>query len=144
MGGTVGGILLLGRILFSAFFVSSGVAHVTKRDAMTDNAKDSGFPVPSLAGWPTGLWLLVAVVSVVAGVWPEIGALMIAVFVTLSGLFFHRYWTVDDPMHRQIQQAYFLRNVTFLGAALSLFAIFMGAGEDLRFVLIAPVLNVHV
>lgn len=143
MTGTVGGILLLGRILFSVFFLSSGVAHVKRRHTMTEDAKASGFPIPLLAGWPAGLWLLLAVVSVAAGVWPEIGALMIAVFVTLAGLSFHRYWTVDNPGQRQMQQMLFLRNVTFLGAALSLFAIFMGTGEDLRFVLIAPIVNLH-
>jgi putative oxidoreductase len=141
--GTVGGILLLGRILFSVFFLSSGVAHVKRRHTMVEDAKASGFPVPLLVGWPAGLWLLAAVVSIAAGVWPEIGALMIAAFVILAGLLFHRYWKVDDPVQRQMQQMYFLRNITFLGSALSLFAIFMGTGESLRFVLIAPILNVH-
>ena len=143
MSGTGGGMLLLGRILFSVFFLSSGVTHLTKPRTMAENAEASGVPVPVRVERLAGLWLLAAVVSVVLGIWPEIGAVMIGVYVVATALLFHRYWTVDDPVHRQVQQTHFLRDVTFLGAALSLYAIFMGLGEDLRFVLIAPILKVH-
>lgn len=72
-------------------------------------------------------------VSVAAGIWADVGALMIAAFVIPADWFLHAFWKVEDQAQRQTQRQSFLRNVTLLGAALALFAVFASIDHGLRF-----------
>jgi uncharacterized membrane protein YphA (DoxX/SURF4 family) len=85
-------------------------------------------PAPYVAGWPVGVWQILGTFSVVLGIWPDVGMLMIAAFLIPTTLLFHRYWTFSDPAQRLTQRGSFLRNVSLLGATLALFALFTVAG----------------
>ena len=141
MSAVAGIVVLAGRVLFSVFFVRSGIAHVRRQQAMGDYARSAAFPAPYLAGWPAGVWLLAASLSIVLGIWPDLGSLMIAVFVVLAGLYFHRFWTVEDAGQREMQAGNLFRNVSLLGASLMMFGFFASAGEDLRFTVTGPLFN---
>ena len=141
MSAAAGVLVLAGRLLFSVFFVRSGIGHVKRSQAMGDYARSAAFPAPSLAGWPAGVWLLVASLSIVLGIWPDLGSLMVAVFVVLTGLYFHRFWAIEDPAQRQTQSGSFFRNVALLGASLAMFGFFASAGEALRFAITKAVFS---
>lgn len=123
-------LLLVGRMLFAVFFLNSSIGHVRHGTQMVGYAKQTRFPLWFLASWPAGLWLAAGSLSIALGVWADAGALMIAVFVVLAALGFHRFWQMEGEQ-RQTQKSSFLRNVTLLGAALSLFAFFAAASQDL-------------
>ena len=108
---------------------------------MGEYARSAAFPAPYLAGWPAGVWLLAASLSIVLGIWPDLGSLMVAVFVVLAGLGFHRFWTVEDAAQRQMQAGNFFRNVALLGASLMMLGFFASAGEGLRFTATGPLFN---
>ncbi|HXF57644.1 MAG TPA: DoxX family protein [Actinomycetota bacterium] len=133
MTGIAAGLLLAGRIVFSLFFLMSAWNHLVRAPQMEGYAKSVGFPFPQLAGWPSALWLFASAVSVGAGIWPDVGALMIAAWMVPTALFFHPFWKVEDPMQRMTQTQLFWRNVTFLGAALALLAVFAGLGDGVPF-----------
>lgn len=97
--------------------------------------------MPVVAGIPAGLWLIAAGVSVAAGIWGDLGALMLGLFVVLAALGFHRFWELEDAAQRQTQSQAFFRNVTYLGADLALFAIYAGIGEGLRFTVTGPLFD---
>ncbi len=141
MSAAAGVVVLVGRVLYSVFFVRSGVGHVRRQQAMGDYARSAAFPAPFLAGWPAGVWLLAASLSIALGIWPDLGSLMIAVFVVLAGLYFHRFWRIEDPTQRQAQAGNFFRNVALLGASLAMFGFFASAGEGLRFTITGPLFN---
>lgn len=141
MSVAAGVMVLVGRVLFSIFFIRSGIGHVKKQQAMSDYARAAAFPVPYLAGWPAGVWLLAASLSIALGLWPDLGLAMVAVFLVLAGLYFHRFWTAEDTAQRQMQAGNFLRNVALLGASLAMFAFFASAGESLRFTVTGPLFN---
>jgi putative oxidoreductase len=131
---TTGIIQLIGRILFSTYFVISGVGfHVRMTKMAEEYSKGAGFPVPAVTGWPTGIWLVAGAVSVAFGIWPDIGALMIAAFAVVAAVYFHRFWAIDDPMQKQTQQQLFWRNMIIVGACLVMFAFFTAAGDALRY-----------
>ena len=96
-------------MLFPIFFVRSGWGHLTKGKGMIGYAETAGLPVPYLAGWPSGVWLLAASSSMALGIWPDIGALMVGAFVVPAAWYFHRFWTIDDPGQKQTQSASFYR-----------------------------------
>jgi uncharacterized membrane protein YphA (DoxX/SURF4 family) len=136
-----GAFLLAGRVLFVALFLFSARGHL-QRHAQYAGVARGKLPLPFLAGIPTGLYLLAASVSVIAGIWPDIGSLMIAAFVLPAGFLFHRFWTVSDPAARRTQEGAFYRNVTLLGAGLALFALF-GAAGHVPFAVTGPLLNLR-
>lgn len=121
-------ILLIGRIFFVALFVYSARGHIVNHERYVTTATGK-IPVPYVAGWPIGAWLIVAALSVVLGVWPDVGALMMAAFLIPAALLFHNFWTFSDPAQRRTQRGSFFRNVSLLGATLALFALFSVAGS---------------
>ena len=141
MSTSAGAVVLVGRVLFSIFFVRSGWGHLTKGKGMIGYAETAGLPLPFLAGWPSGVWLLAASASIALGIWPDIGALMVGAFVIPAAWYFHRFWTIDDPGQRQTQSSSFYRNIEILGASLVMFGLFASAGTGLRFTLTASLVR---
>ena len=141
MSAAAGIVLLFGRILFSVFFAKSGVGHVRRHQTMGDYSRAASFPAPYLAGWPAGVWLLAASLSIALGIWPDLGSLMVAVFVVPAGLYFHRFWTLEDRAQRQTQSGNLLRNVALLDASLAMFGLFVSVGEGLRFTITKPMFS---
>jgi uncharacterized membrane protein YphA (DoxX/SURF4 family) len=136
MSTAAGIVVLIGRLMFAYFFgVVVGVGHF-KRDAMMKGfAKQIGFPVPVVAGWVAGLWLVLGAISVGLGIWPDVGSLMIGIFVIPAAFYFHRFWTVEDEAQKMTQTQLFYRNVVIVGAALVFFGMFVTLGPALRFAL---------
>jgi putative oxidoreductase len=142
MSAATGAIVLAGRIVFAWFFGPvSGVAHIRQTEQMEGYSKAIGFPVPAIAGWPVGIWLILGAVSVGVGIWPDIGTLMIAAFLLTAAGFFHRYWTMGDPAQKMTQRQYFWRNVIGIGACLFMFGTFVALGPDLRFSVTKPLFD---
>lgn len=138
MSEAAGLVLLAGRIVLSSFFFFSASFHLFQRAQAEGYAKSMGFPAPWLAGWPSGVYLLAAATSVSVGIWPDLGALLIGLWVIPTALWFHAFWKVDDPMQRMSQMQLFWRNVTFLGMAIALFAVFAGLGDAVPFTVTGP------
>jgi uncharacterized membrane protein YphA (DoxX/SURF4 family) len=135
--------VLIGRICFVAFFVNSAYGHVTNRAAMVGYARSIGMPGARFASWPSGVFLFAASAMVVLGVWADLGALLLAAFSIPTGYYAHRYWTIEDPQQRSAQRMNFFRNVTFVGAALVIFAFIASAGHGLDLMLTAPLFDLR-
>jgi len=139
MSDAAGIIQLIGRVLFAGYFVFVGVGfHVAMTKMAEGYAQSAGFSVPAIAGWPTGLWMAAGGLSLILGIWPDIGALMIAAFAIVAAAYFHRFWELDDQMQKQTQQQLFGRNVIILGACLVMFGFFTAAGDALRYTITGP------
>ena len=142
MSAAAGIVLLVGRILFAVFFLLAGLGfHVAKSSGAEAYARQAGFPLPGIAGWPTGIWMSAGALSVALGIWPDIGALMICAFAIVAAAYFHQFWTIEDESQNQTQQQLFFRNVIIVGGGLSLFAIFASAGPELRFAITEPLIT---
>jgi len=77
----MGGIaLLIGRIVFSFFFIYSGFNHLTKLSMYAQYAGASGVPAPTVLTALSGLMLLAGGLMILLGVKPGWGALLIALF----------------------------------------------------------------
>ncbi|GIU99242.1 MAG: hypothetical protein KatS3mg014_0858 [Actinomycetota bacterium] len=138
MSDVAGMLLLVGRIVLSSFFFFSASFHLFQSAQAEGYAKSAGFPWPKVAGWPSGLYLLAAATSVSLGIWPDLGALLVGLWVIPTALWFHAFWKVDDPMQRMNQAQAFWRNVAFLGTAIALFAVFAGLGDAVPFTVTGP------
>lgn len=142
MSDTAGAVLLVGRVLFAAYFAYYGYGHLRGSRGFVDRARAGGkLPVPFLAGWPAGVWLWAGALSIALGIWPDIGALMIALFVSLTIVFVHDFWNLDEEGGRETQRQLFLRNSAFVAANVALFGTFVGLGDRLPFALVPPLLS---
>jgi len=113
-----GKMLLLGRVVFSYFFLYSGFNHLTKLSMYAQYAGASGVPAPTLLTAISGLMLLAGSLSILLGVQPRIGALLIAVFLVTAAFTVHKFWGLTDPMMAANQAAQFWKNIALTGACL--------------------------
>lgn len=135
MSELAGILVLIGRILFVIFpaYISGYSFHVKNPKAAEGYAKAMGFPAPAIAGTGAGIWLILASISIAVGIFPDVGALMIAAFVAVAAFYFHAYWKIGDPDQKQTQSAFFWRNVMMFAACLIMFAFFASVGPALRY-----------
>jgi putative oxidoreductase len=134
-------IVLIGRILFAALFVSSGVAHVLQREAMAGYATARRVPSALPAVLVSGVMILLGGLGVLLGIWADLGALLIAAFLIPTAVLMHRFWGETDPATRQLEQIQFMKDIALAGAALALFAFFAYAGADLGLTITGPLFD---
>jgi uncharacterized membrane protein YphA (DoxX/SURF4 family) len=120
MGGKV---LLLGRVVFSFFFIYSGFNHLTKLSMYAQYAGASGVPAPTLLTAISGLMLLAGGLSILLGVQVRWGALLIAIFLVTAAFTVHKFWGIADPMLAANQTAHFWKNIALTGACLMIFGV---------------------
>lgn len=122
-------VMIIGRVLFALIFVSSGINHFTKTQAMTGYAQFKKVPAAKASVLLSGLLLLLGGLSVVLGVYADLGALILAVLLLAMALKMHDFWTHSDPQAKQTETIAFFKNVSMAGAALFLFALVANGGE---------------
>lgn len=108
----------IGRLLFSAIFISSGVNHFLQVNQMVPYVQSVGLPAPRLAVLGSGALLLVCGLCVLLGVVTRLSAALIALFLVVSAVTMHRFWGLADPLASQMQLVHFLKNLSMAGGAL--------------------------
>ncbi len=109
---------LIGRVLFSAMFIMSGIQHLTNLKMMSQYAASQKVPAPTVAVAVTGLMLLAGGLSILLGVQVQLGTFLLVVFLIPTAFIMHRFWGIADPMQAAGQRAQFMKNITLAGAAL--------------------------
>ena len=124
-------LFLIGRILFGLLFVVSGIAgHFLGYQQLKGYAAAKKFPLAGPAVLVSGVMILLGGIGIGAGVWPDLSALAIAVFLFFTTFFIHNFWTVkDDAMMRLNEMTQFQKDLALLGAALVFFAVTAYGGE---------------
>ena len=122
-------LLLVGRVLFALIFINSGIAHLTKLNDMTGYAQFKKVPAPKFAVIVTGLMLIIGGLYIVFGVYADLGALLLAIFLVPTALMMHNFWTIQDPQAKQGEMINFFKNLSLAGAALIIFVL-VGSGVD--------------
>lgn len=83
----------VGYVVLSLLFLYSALNHFANHDLLVGYADEAGFPVPYLAGWPTGT--LLVVIGFLVAIGHVLGFIAALGFLTITGLFFHR--NLKDP-----------------------------------------------
>ncbi|MFI6869758.1 DoxX family protein [Nocardia sp. NPDC050406] len=122
-------VVLIGRILFVVLFLSSGIGHLTQADGMAGYAQSKGVPMPKLAVQVSGVVLVLGALMVLFGVWADLGALLLVVFLLPTAFLMHAFWKEADAMAKQNEMIQFNKDVSLAGAALALFAFFAHTAE---------------
>ena len=123
-------IILIGRILFALAPVILGLSHLAKVDAMADYAKFKKVPAAKLSVLVSGALLVVGGLSIMLGVYADLGALVISVLLIVMALKMHDFWTQTDAQAKQTEMINFLKNISMAGGALFIFAVTATAESD--------------
>jgi uncharacterized membrane protein YphA (DoxX/SURF4 family) len=116
-------IIVIGRILFAFIFVTSGIAHFAKLEAMTGYAQYKKLPAAKLGVMISGLFFLLGGIYIAAGFWVDLGALLLAITLILAAVIFHNFWKETDPTAKQNEMIAFNKDIALAGASLMLFAL---------------------
>jgi uncharacterized membrane protein YphA (DoxX/SURF4 family) len=116
-------LFLAGRVLYGGFFLLAGIDHWRHVDMMAPYAGAKGIPSPRLGVRGSGLVLILGGLSILLGVRPTWGVLLLTVFLVPTSFLMHNYWAATDPSVRQLDQVNFKKNIALLGAAWTLLLI---------------------
>jgi putative oxidoreductase len=124
-------LFLVGRFLFGLLFVVSGIAgHLIAYQQLRGYATAKKIPLAGPAVLLSGVGIILGGLGLIVGVWPDLSALGIAVFLFFTTFFIHNFWTIkDDAMMRQMDMTQFQKDLALLGAALVIFAVTAYGGE---------------
>ncbi len=116
-------VLIIGRILFALIFISSGIMHLTKLEAMAGYAKFKKVPAAKLTVVLTGLMILIGGLYIALGIYADLGALLIAIFLIPTAFIMHAFWKESDASAKQTESIGFFKDLSLAGAALILFVL---------------------
>jgi putative oxidoreductase len=81
----------------------------------------SGVPAPEVLVRLSGLMAVAGGLSVLLGIWADLGALIIVAFLLPVAFFMHAFWKEADEQAKANQLAHFMKNMAIAGAALVIF-----------------------
>ena len=115
---------LLGRVLFGGFFLYNGINHFKQRKQLAQYAGSKGVPMPEAAVLASGVQLTAGGASLILGLEPRLGAVLIAAFLLTVSPMMHDYWNVSDaPEHQEKKMSEmikFSKNMAMVGAVAAL------------------------
>ncbi len=131
---------VIGRVVFALIFLDYGSTHLRQRAAMVAFAKSFNAPAPEITVPLSGAMMLLGGLAIALGVWPDVGALLIILFLLPAAFTAHAYWRESDPGMQAAQRSQFWKNISLAGAALFIFAIAIDLGDDIPASLVGPLL----
>ncbi|MGK5531461.1 DoxX family protein [Streptomyces sp. URMC 129] len=134
-------LVLIGRILYVMVFFTSAAGHLTQTAAMAGYAQSKGVPAAKAAVLGTGVLQVVGALSVLLGVWADLGALLLALFLLPTALLMHAFWKETDPGSKQNEMIHFFKDIGLAGASLMLCALIAFAGDELGLTLTGPLFD---
>lgn len=119
-------VWLIGRILLSLVFITSGFGHLKNLGHTSQIAAAVGMPAPKLLAVIASLLALLGGVSFATGYQVEIGAVCLLLFLLPITFTVHPFWKYSDAMEKANHQAHFMKNIGLIGAIL--IVLYYGSG----------------
>lgn len=135
-------VFLIGRILFVALFLASATAHLTDKGAMAGYAESRGVRPGRPMVLVSGAQILLGGLSVLLGVWMDVGAILLALFTLFAAVLMHGFWKEKEPTSRQQEQTQFMKDLALTGASLILLFLVWELGDATPFTVTDPLFEV--
>lgn len=116
-------LFLVARILFAYLVIGSGVGHLTQTAAMAGYAQARGVKNAHVMTQVSGVALVAGGLSVLLGVFGDIGSLGLAVLMLVMAVMMHAFWKETDGQAKQMEMISFNKDVALAGGALALFYV---------------------
>jgi len=96
---------------------------------MTGYAKYKKVPAAKLGVIVSGLMILIGGLYIALGIYADLGALLIALFLIPTSFLMHAFWKETDATAKQNETIGFFKNLAMAGAALIIFVL-VSTGTD--------------
>jgi len=116
-------LFLIGRFILGLYWLHAAYNHICKPSSLTAYAESKKVPSPRAAVIGTGIIALVGGLSVILGVYPTWGILLLVIFLLGVSFRIHAFWAVQDPVEKMNDRISFWKNLAFAAAMLMLLAI---------------------
>jgi putative oxidoreductase len=136
-------LFLIARIVFCLIFAVSAIGHFAQTDMMAGYAKSKGVPAARALVLLGGVALVAGAVSIVLGLWGDLGALALICFLVPTAFTIHAFWKESEPQARQMEQVQFFKDISLAGGALAFFVFYAYAGYALDIVITDPVFDLR-
>jgi len=122
--------MFIGRILFAIMFVLGGVNHFTQAEGMTGYAQHKGVPAAKVANLVSGAILVLGGLSIILGVYADLGTLAVSVLLIVMAVMMHDFWKQSDAQAKQTEMISFLKNISMAGGGLFMYAAMATANSE--------------
>jgi uncharacterized membrane protein YphA (DoxX/SURF4 family) len=109
-------LFLIGRVLFASIWFVNALNHFRNASMMTGYVASKGVPAPKLAVLGSGVLMLLGGFSMLLGLYPTWGTILLTVFLIPATLTMHNFWADRDPAARLHNYINFQKNTALLGA----------------------------
>ncbi|MFZ8848244.1 MAG: DoxX family membrane protein [Minisyncoccia bacterium] len=116
-------ILLLSRVILGFYFLFNSFNHFRNLNSLAGWVQSKNVPAPRLMVALTGILLLIGGLSILLGVYIEIGILALTLFFLPVTFVMHDFWRETDPQMKMMQMINFMKNLALWGAILTLLFI---------------------
>jgi uncharacterized membrane protein YphA (DoxX/SURF4 family) len=113
-------IFLLSRLILGLYFLFNAFNHFTKLAMLAEYAKSKNVPMPKLAVIFTGFLLLIGGISILLGIYIEIGVLALTIFFLPVTFIMHNFWQIQDPQMKMMEMINFSKNIAIWAGVLLL------------------------
>lgn len=110
----------VGRIVFGCYWLMASFNHFKNLNYLSEYAKAKGTPFPKLGVAGSGMILLAGGLSMLLGIYPVIGIVLLIIFLLGASFQIHSFWKVDDAQMRQADIINFTKNLALVGVLLML------------------------
>jgi len=114
---------LVGRILVGIFFIFNGIGHFANYEQMTGYAESKGVKFAEILVPLTGILLIIGGLSIITGLFPKIGIIILLIFLVPTTIIMHNFWAVEDTRMKIIEMVNFMKNLALIGFLLMLLAM---------------------
>ncbi len=111
-------LVWIGRVIFGAYFLYSGLMHFKNAKGLHGYAKAKGVPTPELSVFVTGVLLSVGGLGILLNMYVPIACALLLVFMVPTTFIMHAFWKGNDPMAKMNEQIAFSKNLALIGALL--------------------------
>lgn len=115
---------LIGRILFCALFIASGIGQLVDLEGSTRYATAKGIGPARTGVIASAVALIIGGVSVLFGIWGDLGALLLVITLIPLTFLMHQFWAERDPISKQTELSMFMKNIALIGGCVLLFSWF--------------------
>jgi len=108
----------LGRLILAWYFLSEAYARAIAWEGTVSLLALQDIPLPPIVHFFTLTVMVLGSLSLLLGARARLGALALFVFIAISNVVMNDFWTLADPIERQVAFDVFARNLAVGGGLL--------------------------
>ena len=113
-------IFLLSRLILALYFLFNGINNLIKINVLVEYLKTKKIPQPKLMILISSLLLIIGGITILLGIYVEIGILALTLFFLPVTFIMHNFWKIQEPEIRMIETVNFMKNIVIWAGTLLL------------------------